>query len=82
MSVRRADSCSNVHGSTRVTGSRSAAPSMSTPRQIEVDRRDDFARPQHLHFVGERLQTRRTRIFRAGKLARRQIEQRSADHGV
>ena len=35
--------------------------------QVEIDRRDDLARPQHHHFVGQRLQAGRARRTRRRK---------------
>ena len=50
--------------------------------QIEIDCRDNLARPQHHHFVCQRLKPRRPRVFGAGKLACRQIQQRDPDNRV
>ena len=50
--------------------------------QIEIDRRDNLARPQHHHLVRQRLQPGRAGIFGAGKLAGRQVQQRDPDNGV
>ena len=46
--------------------------------QIEIDCRDNLARPQHHHLVGQRLQPGRAGVFGAGKLARRQVQKRDA----
>ena len=43
--------------------------------QVEIDGRDDLARPKHRHFVGERLKAIISGVFGAGKFPGRQIEQ-------
>ena len=77
-SVRRADSCSNVHGSTRVTGSRSPAPSSSTRLRSRSTAATISRGRSTITSSASACSPAGPGIFGARKLAGRQIEQRDA----